>query len=124
MTFEGNSKEWASRKITVLSFDDLMNELRRMYNEAEMDAYLGIQNGTYAMGQEYNFARAIEIQSIQQIIETLVMKPQTLLPGESDGGLVVLDTNSMNSNIKGNFKVAVLVNGEEHEFTFNRGLYE
>lgn len=58
------------------------------------------------------------------LVEELVIKPQVLQPGESGGGLVVCDTRDMNDKVEGNFNIAVSVNGEEHEFTFNRSLYK
>ena len=38
--FEGNTNKWASRRIAVLSFDDLMNEARRKRSEAASALYL------------------------------------------------------------------------------------
>ena len=54
------------------------------------------------------------------MVEELVLKPMTLLPGESGGGLVVCDTSGMNSKIEGNFHIVVSVGDEQHEFIFNR----
>lgn len=61
-----------------------------------------------------------EINRQMALVEELVLKSQTLLPGEGGGGLVVCDTRSMDYQTEGNFQVVVSTDGEEHKFTFNR----
>ena len=130
VTFEGNTGKWASRKIAVLSHDDLMEEWRREISAEMSVARLYID--TYYPNEYDLDAKKIGpmIPSINRLntqmalLDKLAVKPQTLLPGENCGGLVVCDTLSMDDKTEGKFQVLVSVNGEEHEFTFNRGLYQ
>lgn len=66
---------------------------------------------------------AAQAQSSRQLIETLVMKTQTIVPGQSYGGLVVTDTRAMNYKAEGNFLIVVSIDGEVHRFTINRSLH-
>ena len=138
--FKGSTNKWASQRIAVLSLDDLLNEAIRERNQREMRLRLSsAQTYYYNVYDNYgNIVRTVmrrgelppavyilgKPHKQMALIEELVIKTQTLLPGESDGGLVVFDTESMNSNVKGDFQVSVLIDGEEHKFTFDRGLYE
>lgn len=140
--FKGKTKEWTSRKISVLSYDDLMNRLGGKMLKEESIARSAVKtyyydvydsNGNYVrtvMGQKMSPAHGIAIAVLRQLnrqmvlLEELVMKPQTLHYGESSGGLVVCDTRDINDKVEGNFQIAVTIDGEEHEFTFNRSLYK
>jgi hypothetical protein len=142
MIFEGKTKEWASRKISILSYDDLMNKLGGKMLREESAARWAVQTYYYDVYDMYgNYywteirrkespAYGIAIHELGQLnrqmvlVEELVIKPQTLLPGENSGGLVVCDTRDMNDKVEGNFKVVVSVDDEEHEFTFSRNLYK
>jgi len=66
---------------------------------------------------------AANAQSSRQLIEQLVMKAQTISPGQGHGGLVVTDTRQLNHRIEGDFEVVVSVADEQHIFTVNRALY-
>lgn len=152
MIFEGNTPKSSSRKVPILSFDDLMNELgRKMEYQANLDNKLSTPLGGYIDGDaDGNWVgllydpltkfrgsvpygsltkttnTSLPLQSLKGqmiLIEELVIKPQILLPGESSGGLVVCDTRDMNDKVEGNFQIAVSVSGEEHEFTFNRSFH-
>jgi len=155
--FFGNTSKWASRSITVLSYDELMNRLRSRQLRAESAANATYKNYTFhhidALGNDTGFWAAPgepfsgsysdaylsnpndEFTSYSaatnhyraagqkmQVVEEKVLQPQTLQPGEGGGGLVVCDTDAMNSKVEGKFHIAVSVNGEQHEFTFNRSM--
>lgn len=140
--FEGNTKEWASRKITVLSLDDLKNQFWRWWHQSYQDDALppdvnfscGLDtNGSYSCWTSVTPSKQFKtydggvtwvIERQLKLAEELVMKPQTLLPEESGGGLVVCDTRGMNADIEGNFDIVVSVDSEKHEFTFNCSLYK
>ena len=66
---------------------------------------------------------AAQAQSSRQLIDALFMKTQTIMPGQSHGGLVVSDTRSMNQEVEGNFEVVVSVGEEKHKFIINRSFY-
>ena len=138
--FEGNTKEWASRKITVLSSNDLMNELNARIGGAESAARMGVKTyyypiydtygnltGTYAQNETtplYGLAmnELYQLNVQRMLVKELVMKSQTLQLEQSGGGLVVCNTRAMDDKTEGNFQVVVSLAGEEHKFTFNRSL--
>ncbi|MBM7457310.1 hypothetical protein HNR62_003222 [Oceanisphaera litoralis] len=66
---------------------------------------------------------AARVQNKRQIIEQLVMKAQTIPPGNGHGGLIVTDTRKLNHKIEGDFEVVVKVGNEEHIFVVNRSFY-
>ena len=139
--FFGNDPKWISRGITVFSPDDLMRVLEieqhsnevaarssvKTYNYYTYDAYGNITGSRTATRLEPRYHSAVgilhEVKLGMQMVEELVLQPQTLPPGEGGGGLVVCDTRAMNSKIEGNFHLIVSVNGEQHEFTFSRRLH-
>lgn len=132
----------ASRKIDILSFDDLLNKANEkrllmgsgnlIYGESRLqpqwDEY-GNPNGMTAIwASEPIWGPAIisseEIDRQTAIVENPVIKPQTFQPGESGGGLVVCDTSNMNDEIEGDFQITVLLDSEEHYFNFKRSLID
>lgn len=61
----------------------------------------------------------------QQIIEALpdfAMTPQAIIPGGNCTGVIFCDTRQMNPTIKGNLRITVSVDNEEHQFTFRRAI--
>jgi hypothetical protein len=48
--------------------------------------------------------------------------PQTIAAGQEYGGLIICDASVLNDNTEGRFQIAVSIAGEEHRFTFSRGL--
>jgi len=142
---ESKSKEQPSAKIAVVSYQALINEMeltKMGILKSEIDtesSYSEIQSRRQssasssvdwtlinARNNEVNRLRNMgaEMQSIQQLMEKLVLKPQTLLPGESNSGLVVCDIGNININIEGDFQIVTFIGGEEHEFTFKRSPYD
>ena len=59
---------------------------------------------------------------LRQTLPELFWKQQTISPGNSYSGVIVCDLHDVNVNAEGNFKVTVLVDGEEHKFIFKRGI--
>jgi hypothetical protein len=141
VVFKGNTIEGVSRKITTLSFDDLMNEAMRKRDNEIMSDYLSGRYDYYEYVIYYDkdgnkivtmrkvrapmYVYAEHAQANEQIkfIKKLVMQPRNIMPGETYGGLVVCDTRDMSYKTEGAFQVTVSVDGEEHKFTFNRSLY-
>jgi len=137
--FIGNTHKWASRSITILSPDKLMNDLERKQFTNEIAANSDIateyyfSNGLYdnnkgfytriVYGQDYPIKSDSIAATQMQRVKELVLQPQALRPGEGVSGLVVCDTRAMNSNVEGKFRVVVSVNGEQHDFTFSRKLH-
>lgn len=61
----------------------------------------------------------------QQIIEALpdfAMIPHTIIPGDNCTGVIFCDTRQLNPTIKGNFKITISVDNEEHQFAFSRAI--
>jgi hypothetical protein len=63
---------------------------------------------------------AAQSKSRREFLEAFVMKSQTIMPGQSYGGLVYCDTRAMNHKVEGNFKVVISVDGEDHIFNISR----
>jgi len=61
-------------------------------------------------------------QLLREALPDFYMKQHTITPGNSSSKIVVCDTRDLDSKTGGNFHVAVAVDGEEHIFTFKRGL--
>lgn len=59
---------------------------------------------------------------LRESLKEIVLKPQTIVPDNSYSGIVVCDTSAMDKDVQGNFQVTVSLDGEEHRFTFRRGL--
>lgn len=93
-TFFENAPKWTTRDLRVLSKDDLLNVL----------------------ANEHMANRTGEIEAVKE----LVLQSRTLQPGEGGGGLVVCATRAMGSEVEGDFLLVVSIDGEQHEFTFNR----
>ena len=69
-------------------------------------------------------AIASNARSQRQLIESLVMKSQTLLPGQSHGGLIVTDTTELSELNEGYFEIEVSLEGEKHIFVVSRDKYQ
>ena len=61
--------------------------------------------------------------SLRQQLDALFMKTQTIMPGKSNGGVVVTDTRGMNSSMEGYFQVMVSVEEDMHIFNVYRTLH-
>lgn len=67
---------------------------------------------------------AASAQNSRQLAEQLVMKAQTITPGEGHGGLVVTDTRELTHKIEGEFEIEVTVGEERHVFFVRRSFYQ
>lgn len=89
------------------SEDDTGEEVEVMLEDLEMDIETMRANN----------------QLLREALPAIVMKPQaTIMPGGSYSGVMVCDTRDLDEEMEGRFQLAVLVDGEEHIFTFNREL--
>lgn len=61
-------------------------------------------------------------QQILDMMPDIIMSRQIIMPGDSYTGVVVFDTRQMNPTIKGNFKITISVDNEDHQFTFRRAI--
>lgn len=133
--FEGNRKDWISNKIIIQSSDDFMNDFEKEYNEKELKYiystlyeiyHLSLLNiGVMDKLEELKYdIEEMRLQNavLREILPGIVMKPQTIMAGNSYSAIVVCDTRNLDPKIEGKFRIAVLVDGEEHRFTFNRNL--
>ena len=59
-------------------------------------------------------------QLLREAMPEIILQPQTIAPGGNYSGIVVCDTRELDAKLEGRFQVAVMVDGEEHRFTFNR----
>lgn len=66
---------------------------------------------------------AANAQSNRQLIEQLVLKPQTVPAEQSYGGLIVADTRGLDHKNEGQFRIVVDIEGEQHIFTMSRTFY-
>lgn len=66
---------------------------------------------------------AASANSSRQFVEQLVLRAQTLMPGDGVGGLIVTETRHLNHSIEGDFVVLVTVGDEKHEFLINRAYF-
>lgn len=62
--------------------------------------------------------------SIRQQIESLSMRTQTIMPGQSHYGVVTTDTRNMNCRIEGYFEITISVDDDVHTFKVNRTLHQ
>jgi len=137
--FFGNTRKWASKSITIFSQEKLIDNLRRVQSSAKWYKISALKtvayhtsdgNGNYTGSDIKTFydhsvsngATDLKEAVAQKmlLVEELVLQPRTLQPGEGGGGLVVCDTGGINSKSEGSFRFVVSVDGEQHEFTFNR----
>jgi hypothetical protein len=59
---------------------------------------------------------------LREALYDFIVKPQTIMPGDSCSGIFICDTSEMGPETEGSFRVIVSVEREEHQFTFNRNL--
>lgn len=140
--FSDSYHQWGPKSIPVISPDKLIKELERKQSRSN-ELKTCVRTETYCSydvngNPTYCTTRTVtdslceldifftSIQAAKQIdlAKNLLLQPQVLLPGEDGGGLVVCNTRAINSKAEGNFHVVVSVNGEQHEFTFNRSSHE
>ena len=60
------------------------------------------------------------IEQLKESIPDIIIKSKTIMPRGSYSGLVVCDTSEMTPETEGQFKIVVTLEGEKHEFTFER----
>ena len=135
--FEDKSKKGASKEIIVQSFDDFMNDLKKEFFNYEKKYINSVLENITVEASSSN-SNSVEVklddlkngikeirehnQMIQEWLQKFVMKPQSILPGNTFNGIVVCDTRDMNSKAEGIFQVAVSIDDEVYKFTFKRGL--
>jgi hypothetical protein len=159
VTFEGDSKDWASKKINVQSFDEFMNDYDEEYSKKEkkyiytklydikeqsdlssmMSSSSSSSSGSGSsssssggggsdvegmIGELNNEIKLMRDNNelLREALQEVILKPQTISPGNSYTGIVSFDTRTIDSGIEGNFQVAVMVGSEIHKFTFSRSL--
>ena len=58
----------------------------------------------------------------KESLPLIFLKSKTIMPGEVYLGIVACDTRGIEPQTKGNLRVVVSIDGENHEFTFSRGV--
>lgn len=149
--FEGESKDWASKRIKIQSIHDFIKDLERNYMDDELRRIDKIIRKTYdtleqmaewegwsedeavAKGivkkYELEFYRSLdkiqrmrkEIAQVKDSVYEIMMKPQVIMPDGSYSGILVCDTQDMDSKITGTFRIVVSIDGENHIFNFKHG---
>jgi hypothetical protein len=61
-----------------------------------------------------------DIAQLRDSVSEIMMKPQTIMPDGSYSGILVCDTQDMNSKITGTFRIVVSIDGEDHILNFKR----
>ena len=142
--FKEDGVNLPSNRIKVQSLDDFIDDLNIEYKDKELK-YLKSALESIKVDSEYgspitsdsenmndkmeDVRRRLESMRmknllLQEGLSEYDMKQKTIMPNDNHTGIVVCDTRDMNSETEGNFQVAVLVDGEEHRFTFKRSLYK
>jgi hypothetical protein len=139
MTFEETAKKGASKKINIQALDEFINDLENeSFGQEKHLMETSLERIKYKV--EYDSPTTEELDELFEDLKTDVetsrltnetlretmpeffMKPQTIMPGNNCTGIVVFDTRDLGSQVEGNYKIVVLIDNEEHKFTFNRGL--
>jgi hypothetical protein len=148
--FEGNSKDWASKRINIQSLDEFMKDLEKDYHYDENRTIAGIlrivdmaedelkakeraelrEKELIVAMVEPKIVRSInevklkrkQFEQLEDSVPEIIMKPQTILPNNSISGIVVCDTGELDPKVEGIFRVVVSIDGQEHRFSFTRSL--
>jgi hypothetical protein len=166
--FEGESKDWASKRIKIQSIDDFIKDLERNYIDDELRRISKIIRKTddiirqlkewesygsdgndeneeydendpneevfeaqkWTIVKKYEIELDMLLEKIQRMhkeraqfkdsVSEIMMKPQAIMPDGSYSGILVCDTQGMDSKIKGTFRIVVSIDGEEHILNFKR----
>jgi hypothetical protein len=138
VVFEGNTPEWANKKIDIQTYNELVEETRKDFeNKIKKLGFISenIRNNVADMGPGAGASAFDSINnelerirnkrdSDREFIEKSVMKPQTIEPEQRGGGVLVCDTTDMDHTVEGNFRIAVSIDGEVYRFTINRSFYK
>ena len=150
VTFEGNGKDRSSKKLNTQTGDAFLKYLEDVYYTEEIRIISSDMRKVGSlvdfaspgmMDKQVDRSTQVQIEmlgpkltssvnkitdmrkDIEQLKETIpeiVIKPTTILPSDTYTGIVVCDTNEMTPEIEGTFKIVVSIEGESHEFTFER----
>ncbi len=61
-------------------------------------------------------------EQFEEIVPSLVFKPQEVMPGSTVTGLIVYNTGDIDEKAEGEFNIVIRVEGEEHRFVFSRSM--
>ena len=146
--FEGDSEDWASKRIKIHSIDDFIKDLERNYIDDELrrieklirihhETLLQLEKSEKDEGlnakeivskYEFDFYNLLfkiqqmrkEIAQLKDIVSEVIMKPQFIMPDSSYSGILIYDTQDMDSKITGTFRIVVSIDGEDHIINFKR----
>lgn len=145
--FEGDSEDWASKRIKIQSIDDFIKDLERNYIDDELRQIDKIIRKTYdtikqvrewdideevrkMMMKKYEIELSMVLKKIQKmhkeiaqlkdIVSETIMKPQVIMPDSRYSGILVCDTQDMDPKITGTFRIVVSIDGEDHIINFKR----
>jgi len=136
--FDGNDKEGALKKIVVQKSNDLLDNWDNEYNDNEKKFVYSVVHYTYLCAEiqacdpmellenlKYNLeAMRRQNQTLRAILPSILITPQSLMPGNTLSGIFICDTSGMDTNMEGKFRIIVSIDGEEHKFSFSRSLAE
>jgi hypothetical protein len=141
MIFEGHDKKRTVKKLDVLSAREFMNDVlykyqKRMINDmvyfTRDNDYIYADSGLFNVifanvPNGYSTSRYLtleetfrKLKTLRETLPDLILNQKTIMPRESIAALISCRTNEIPRGIKGDFKISVSIDGEEHLFTFNR----
>ena len=146
--FEGESEDWASKRIKIQSIDDFIKDLERNYMDDELrkieklirktedtlrqlvecEEYEEQKKKEIVSKYEFEFYTSLkkiqnmrkEIAEVKDSVSEIMVKPQAIMPDSSYSGILVCDTQDMDSKITGTFRIVVSIDGEDHILNFKR----
>ncbi len=130
--FNGNNKEWASKKINLLGVSEVLFE--RVWEESKThqqywDEDSIIITGRHPSGdvkapysERTEYVTNERIEHMKNSIPRIMPINQNIMPYHSASGVIVCETTDMKDNLEGNFLITVLIDDEKHNFTFTRKL--
>lgn len=139
VSFKENSKNWEPKKVHVLTLDEFIRISEDNFQDDEVERINKIlqemektareMDGAYdrkAIAEMFAF-RFIKIVDRIHLKhdqfngrDVIYLKEQNIIPGESISAIFACDTGKILPGIKGEFIITILMDSEEHNFTFLR----
>ena len=125
--FEGNSKEWASKKMDLLSASDILHiQMAGFFGEqvkaAHKNSATRAESLDTTMKKLESEVSASRQAQRQYSIPKIILEHEKIMPGKSITAIFLFDIEKMGDRLEGNFTITVSIDGEDHVFTFRRRL--
>jgi hypothetical protein len=139
--FEGHDKKRTVKKLELLSAREFMNDVEYEYRKSVIDdliafgrtkdyisapsldggdnivKYYVVFPSGFNPGHPSNYEK---LKILRETLPDLILNQKTIIPRESITALISCRTAEIPRGVKGDFKINVSIDGEEHLFTFNR----